>query len=98
VEAVREQAREAEVKLVAGAAGLADFDEASGGVDRDAQGEARGSAHEDVGGFAIDEDGRRAVGVRAEMDAEEFDFAEGQGCVRLDGVDARLGKDFSCGL
>jgi hypothetical protein len=50
-----------------------------------------------VGGFAIDEDGRGAVGVRAEMDAEEFDFAEGQGCVRLDGVDAWLGKDFSGG-
>ena len=98
MEAVREQAREAEGKLIAGAAGLADFDEASGGVDRDAQGEARGSAHEYVGGFTVDEDGGGAVSVRAEMDAEEFDFAERQGCVRADGVDAGFGKDFRGGL
>jgi hypothetical protein len=97
VKAIGEQAREPEGKLVACAAGLADFNESGGSVYRDAQGQARGPAHEHVGGFAIDEDGRRAVGVRAEMDAEEFDFAEGQGCVRLDGVDAWLGKDFSGG-
>jgi hypothetical protein len=51
-----------------------------------------------VGGFAIYEYGGRAVGVRAEMDAKEFDFSERQGCVGQDGVDAGLGKDFSSGF
>jgi hypothetical protein len=51
-----------------------------------------------VGGLAVDEDDRRAVGVRAEMRAEEFDFTVGQSCVGANGIDAGLGKDFSGGL
>jgi hypothetical protein len=98
VKALREETREAEGELVAGAGGLADFDQAGRGAFWDAQSEARGPAHEHVRGFAIDEDGGRAVGVGAKMDAEEFDFAEGQGRVWADGVDAGLGKDFSGGL
>jgi hypothetical protein len=98
VKALREETREAEGELVADAAWLADLDQADGGVLGDAQGEACGPAHEHVGRFAIDEDGRRAVGVGAKMDAEEFDFAKGQGCVRADGVNAGLGKSFSSGL
>jgi hypothetical protein len=98
VKALREQARETERKLVACAGGLADFNKACGGVDGDAHGEACGAAHEHVGRLAIDEDGRRAVGVWAEMDAVELNFAERQSSVRADGIDARFREEFSGGL
>jgi hypothetical protein len=54
VKAVTELARYAERCGVAGSRGAADFDHAGGGLLGDTEGEARGPAHEDVGGVAVD--------------------------------------------
>jgi hypothetical protein len=84
VEIVREQTRKAKGELVACAGGLADFDESRRGSLRDAQGEAGGAAHEHMGRLAVDENGGRAVFVGPEISAMEFNFTEGQGCIRGD--------------
>jgi hypothetical protein len=47
---------------------------------------------------AVDEDGGMAVIAWAKMSTKDFDFCEGQGCVRGYGVNAWLGKDFGSGL
>jgi len=78
VKIVAELAGYAERRGVTGSRGTADFNKAGGGLLRDAEGEARGPAHEDVGGMAVDQtaEGRRTA---AEMRAEELDFALRQG-------------------
>ena len=77
---------------VAGAGGVADFNEAGGGLCGDAEGEARGAAHEHVGRVAVDQHGGRAEAVGAEMRADQLDFAEGQSSGGDDVVDAGSGK------
>jgi hypothetical protein len=98
VKIVAELAGYAERRGVTGSRGTADFNKAGGGLLRDAEGEARGPAHEDVGGMAVDQDGGRAEGQRAEMRAEELDFALRQGGGGHDVVDAGIGEDFGGGL
>jgi hypothetical protein len=75
MKAVAELAGDAEGRGVAGAGGAADFDEAGGGLLGDAKSKARGPAHEDMGGVAVNEDGWGTEGEGAEMRADELDFA-----------------------
>jgi hypothetical protein len=98
MEAFTEQARNAEGCNTAASGRVADFDKAAGGVLRNAEGQARGAAHDDVGGLAVDKDGRRAEAERAEMRADELDFPEGKRGGGTDVVDARIGEDFSGGM
>jgi hypothetical protein len=91
MKAVTELAGDAEGCGVAGSGRVADFDEAGGGFRRDAEGEARGPAHEDMGGVAVDEDGGRSEGERAEMRADELDLTLRQGGGGHDVVDAGIG-------
>jgi hypothetical protein len=98
MQAVGKLVGDAEGGGVAGSGRAADFDQAGGGFFRDAEGEAGGAGHEDVGGEAIDEDGGGTESEGAEMRAEEFDFAEGQGGGGHDVVNAGLGEDWGSGL
>ncbi len=83
---------------VAGAGGTADFNEAGGGLLGDAEGQARGAAHEHLGGVAVDQHGGRTKGEGAEMSADEFNFAERQSGGGNDVVDAGIGENVSGGL
>jgi hypothetical protein len=98
MEAFAEQVGDAERRNATAAGGVADFNEACGGILGNAKCEACGAAHEYVGGVAVDEDGRRTEAERTEMGADEFDFTEGQRGGRHDVVDARIGEGFSGGL
>jgi hypothetical protein len=51
-----------------------------------------------VGWVAVDQDGGRAEAERAEMCADQLDFAEGESGGGNDVVDAGLGEDFRDGL
>jgi hypothetical protein len=77
MEALRELLGDAERRNAAAAGGVADFNEAGGGALGNAEGETRGAAHEYVCGVAVDEHGGRTEAERAEMYADQFDFAEG---------------------
>ena len=89
---------------VAGAGGVADFDQAGGGLFGNAEGQARGAAHEHVGREAVDQDGGQAGAERAEICADQLDFAAGQSGGGDDVVDARRrggsGADWAltCGM
>ena len=60
MQAVGELAGDAQGRGVAGAGGVANFNEAGGGLLGDAEGEAGGAAHEHMGGVAVDQHGGRA--------------------------------------
>ncbi len=90
-----EQVGYAEGDGIAGAGGVADLNEAGGGLLGDAECEAGGAAHEYLGWVAVDQNGGQYAGLldgeRAEMVAGELDFAGGQCGGGIDGVDARGG-------
>jgi hypothetical protein len=98
VEAFGELVGDADGGEAAAAGGVADFYKAGGGMLWNAEGEARGAAHEDVGGLAIDEHGGRAEAERPEVDADELDFAVGQGGGGDHVVNAGIGECFRGGM
>jgi hypothetical protein len=51
-----------------------------------------------MGGEAIDEDGGGTEGEGAEMRAEQFDFAKGQGCGGHNVVNTGVGENFRSGI
>ncbi len=67
VQAVVELAGDANISGVGRTGRAADLNEAARGIAGDAEGEARGPAHEHVCRLAIDDDDGRAKAIRAEM-------------------------------
>ena len=89
VQAVVELARDAQGRGIGGAGRGAHFNQAGGGFAGNAKGQARGPAHQDVGRLAVDIDGGQAEAVRAEIDADQLDFAQRQSGGGHNVVDAR---------
>ena len=98
MQAVGQLACHAQRHGVAGAAGTADFNQAGGGQFRDEEGQAGWPAHQYMGGLAVDQHGGRTEAVRAEIGADEFDFAQGERGGGHDDVDAGIGRSFRGGL
>jgi hypothetical protein len=89
---------DADGREAAAAGGVADFYKAGGGCLWNAEGEARGAAHEHMGGVAVDEYGGRTEAERAKMCADEFDLAVGQGGGGDHVVDAGIGEGIRGGM
>ena len=98
MQAVRELMSNAQRHGVADAGGVAEFDQAGGGVRGDAEGQASGPAHQHLSRLAAKQNRGRSGGGWTEMSADQLHFAERQRGSGIDGVDARLGKDFGGGL
>jgi hypothetical protein len=98
METFRKLVSDAKRCCIAGAGGVSDFNQAGGDLFGHAKGEPCRPAHGDMRRLTVNQDRGRIVAKRSEMNADQFDFAEGQSGGRDNAVNAGLGENLRDGM